>query len=179
MKKGNKMKSKLKTRMYVLVNGSLSQMQKGIQALHAVVEYGIEHPTEEYQQWATEDKTVIVLDGGTSNSGIESMDSYYVISYAGDMENNAKFLCEEIGIDFAEFRDPDVNNCLTAIAFIVNEKIYNYEKYPDYIDLKSDYDEDLPNKSLYDSEEHYISNWLGGEDNAKLREFLKHFKLAL
>ena len=173
------MKNKLQTRMYVLVNSSLGPINKGIQALHAVVEYGIEHPTEEYQQWATEDKTVIVLDGGTSNSDIESMDSHTVISYVGDIENFGKILVERFGIKIAQFREIDLNNCLTAIAFIINEKIYNYEKYPDYIDLKSDYDEDLPNKSLYDSEEHYISNWLGGEDNAKLREFLKHFKIAL
>lgn len=105
------------TRMYVLVNRSLSPIQKGIQALHAVVEYGQKYQTPEYKKWAKNDKTVIILDGGTSNSNEN-----------GEMEK-ALLKLKELKYKFSEFREPDINNCLTAIAFIVDERIYDEDKY--------------------------------------------------
>ena len=55
--------------MMGLVPYNLSDIQKGIQFGHAVVEYANDHfNDEEYQQWAKNDKTFIILNGGTTNN---------------------------------------------------------------------------------------------------------------
>ncbi len=172
------MTNKLEKRMYILVNRSLSQMQKGIQTLHAVVEYGLQFPTTEYFEWANEYKTVIILDGGTSNSVLHlEMDSsipYKPISsyFEGNMENQHLYLSEELNMNVAQFKEPDVNNCLTAIAFIVDERVFDREKY---LDFEHDLNDGLGNSIRYKG---YIDT-MGGEKNVKLREFLSKFRLAL
>ena len=51
-------------RMMGLVPYNISPIQQGIQFGHAVVEYGLESGnTPEYQKWAKEDKTFIILNG--------------------------------------------------------------------------------------------------------------------
>lgn len=104
--------------MYVLVNNSLSTISKGIQAVHAVVEYGQKYSTlDEYKNWAKKDKTVIILDGGISNKNKK----------VGMKEIVLKL--KNLKVNFSEFREPDINNCLTAIAFIVDERVYDENKY--------------------------------------------------
>ena len=62
----------LKYRMYILVERHLSPFDKGIQSAHAVAEYYNEcrlwNKKEEmkaFDKWANEDKTLILLNGGT------------------------------------------------------------------------------------------------------------------
>lgn len=157
-------KNKLEKRMYVLVNRSLGQINKGIQALHAVVEYGLKYPTTEYFEWANEYKTVIVLDGGTSNSETSVM---------GDMENQFVYLFNELNMNAVTFHEPDVNNCLTAIAFIVDERVFDREKY---VSLNPMLFEFCEKDVRYVK---YMNKLLGSEKNVKLREFLSQFRLAL
>lgn len=56
--------------MYHLVHRSLSPIQKGIQAGHGAVEYIVENGSvtdnKRVNKRAKDDKTFIVLDGGTS-----------------------------------------------------------------------------------------------------------------
>lgn len=103
-------------RMYTMVLRQLSPIQKGIQALHSVVEYSkLFGDTNEYKQWADCDKTAIILDGGTSQDMID------IIKFLTDNKYN-----------YAIFEEPDLYNSMTAISFIVPENIWNINDYPDY-----------------------------------------------
>ena len=87
-----------KFRMYGLVNYQLSGIQKGIQFGHAVVEYGLKYFNDpDYQEWANENKTFIILNGGTTNSDMLSL---------GTLNQHADFL-KRLGIKFTEFYEPD------------------------------------------------------------------------
>jgi hypothetical protein len=164
----------LEKRMYVLVNRSLSSMQKGIQASHAMIEYALKYfNDQEYFDWAKIWKTVIVLDGGTSNSELlaESLKKEAEdLIYVGQMENH-QYLLEKNGIKFASFIEPDVNNLLSAICFIVDEKVFNKEKYPDFVIT------DWAEINLPGLKEQWMENI--GEQNVFLREFLTQFRLAM
>lgn len=95
--------------MYCLVLKQLSPIQKGIQAAHAIVEYGTEYGnTPEYGKWAETDKDIIVLDGGTSPQ----------------MEDIVTDL-EICSVKFAVFHEPDLNGLLTAVCFITDEIVFS------------------------------------------------------
>ena len=82
----------LEMRMYFLVMYNLSDIQKGIQAGHALVEYVSAHGSDkpDFILFSSFDKTFIVLNGGTSNEGARSVDG---MPYTrGSMEDHAKYL---------------------------------------------------------------------------------------
>lgn len=99
-------------RMYFFVMYNLSGIQKGIQAGHAAIEYQLKHgKRKQYKDFANHHKTFIVLDGGGSN----------------DMIEREKEL-ESFGVPFASFQEPDLNNSISAIAFIVPEMVFSISK---------------------------------------------------
>lgn len=158
----------LEYRMYGLVAYQLSgTIHAGIQFGHAVVEYGqlvIGVPPFEaiYKKFAQKDKTFIILNGGTTNENPERL---------GTLQQHAKALRDN-GIITAEFREPDLNDTLTAVVFLVDERIFNRELYPDFV--KNEIVSEEENEKQY-------KEWLeriGGEKNAFLRTFLPNFKLA-
>jgi hypothetical protein len=110
-------------RMYFFVMYNLSGIQKGIQAGHAAVEYGLKFgKTKTYKEFATHHKTFILLDGG----GSEDM----------------KFRMEELdcfGVQHTPFYEPDLNNSLSAIAFIVPKSVYGR----DIVGLDGDHSIDI------------------------------------
>ncbi len=62
----------LEYRMYGIVPYNISEIQKGIQFGHAVVEYSLKHfKNEDFQEWAKKHKTFMVMNGGTTNNGEE------------------------------------------------------------------------------------------------------------
>lgn len=147
----------LEIRMYGLVNYQLSGIQKGIQFGHAVVDYGINYPTEEYSNWANNHKTFIILNGGTTNDNANSL---------GTMNLHLETLRSK-NITVQEFREPDLGDQITAICFLVDERVFDKKKYPDCDHL------------FYDINDR--KKWvreIGGSKNLFLREFLKDFKLA-
>ena len=85
--------------MYSMVLRQLTPIQKGIQSAHAVVDYARKVKNESvgldvvvgYTQWADTDKTLIVLDAGTSQ----------------DLEESINFL-KDNNIVHAVFKDPDL-----------------------------------------------------------------------
>jgi len=187
----------MELRMYGLTNYQLTGIQKGIQFLHGVVEYGQkvkEHGNEIasciYNDWANNHKTVILLNGGTTNhrSGDDGLPF-------GSLNNHVLTL-DENRIDFATFNEPDLGDQLTAVVFIVDERVFNRKKYPDFEDwvienygelIRSDYyttsymlaqkiktSESKSDKKVY---EEWIK-FVGGNKNVFLRDFLKNFKLA-
>lgn len=158
----------LELRMYGLVPYNISPIQQGIQHGHAVVEYGMKYfKDKDYQDWAKKYKTFIILSGGTTNNG-EQPHKYALHNepYFGSMQKAHLELMKN-KIKIAVFYEPDMNDTLSAICFLVDERVFNKEKYPEY-------DEHFRTRDLY-------PQWLktmGGEKNIFLREFLKLFKLA-
>lgn len=157
------MSQKLEKRMYFLTMYNLSDIQKGIQPAHAVVEYHLKYPkSSEYFDWARNYKTIIILNGGTSNAGRESKHKS-ILPGKGTMEMHLKFL-KKNKIKCAHFYEPDLNNSLSAIAFIVDETVFNKKKYPDWD----------PNSGIPFSK--FVKKV--GKKTATLKEFLKDFRLA-
>ena len=166
----------LKQRLYHLTLYNISEIQKGIQCYHAGIEYSLIHGNSaEYKQWANKDKTVIILNGGTTNSfGFEP---YSNEEYFGTMQNHILEL-EKNGIKYSLFREPDLNNAITAIAFLVDERVWNKKDYPEIslFDLNIDIAENTIEKIKDKTREYYTK--LYGKEVAFLREWLVNFRLA-
>jgi hypothetical protein len=196
------MNEKLELRMYGLVPYNISPIQQAIQFGHAVVEYGqrVKLPQAMskmsinasciYDDWADNWKTFIILNGGTTNHRVDEQGMPF-----GTL-NNHLLVLEENKIDFATFHEPDLGDQLTAIVFVVDERVFNRKKYPDFEDwiienygelIRSDYyttsymlatqikqSTSKRDKKVYDE----WSKFVGGEKNIFLRDFLKNFKLA-
>jgi hypothetical protein len=170
----------LEYRMYGLVPYNLSPIQQGIQFGHAVVEYqqtvkGLSNLEKIYDKWAKQDKTFIILNGGTTNNTIDRL---------GTLNQHLRTLTDN-GIGTAVFHEPDLGDQLTAVVFLVDERVFNREMYPDFQEEKLPYGVRKPSKkALTDLEERNEANYqkwvekIGGPKNAFLREFLKPLRLA-
>jgi hypothetical protein len=193
------MGKKLELRMYGLVPYNISPIQQAIQFGHAVVEYGqkvkgngFELASVTYNDWADNWKTFIILNGGTTNHKTSLEDGLPF----GSLNNHLLTLMDN-GIEFAQFNEPDLGDQLTAVVFIVDERVFNKKNYPDFSDwLMSSKYADLvrvePGRSAYSigenikkstskEDQKVYQEWIdfvGGEKNAFLRDFLKNFKLA-
>ena len=196
------MENKLELRMYGLVPYNISPIQQGIQFGHAVVEYGQkmkylgEHNQSlniQYNDWADNWKTFIILNGGTSNHSVNRYSD--TEDFFGSMENNLKLL-EDNGVEVGTFYEPDLNDMLSGIVFIVDERIFNKKDYPDFSDWLmsskyaelirtfdtdvntiADYIKNSTNKEDQKAYKEWV-NLVGGEKNVFLRDFLKNFRLA-
>lgn len=195
------MKEKLELRMYGIVPYNISPIQQAIQFGHAVVEYGQNVKSydvinnielKKYNDWADCWKTFIILNGGFSN---HSINRYHQTDepFIGTMESNLITL-EQNGIEIATFYEPDLNDLLSAVVFIVDERVFNKKKYPDFEDWVIENYGDLitGNGSSYQiarrikesnskEDQKVYQSWVkivGGEKNVFLRDFLKNFKLA-
>ena len=154
-------------RMYHLVMYNISPIQQGIQAYHSAIEYALRYSnTAEFQQWARNDKTVIILNGGTSHN------FEYEISKLGTMEKHCLVLVEH-GIKFAVFHEPDLSFSTAAIAFLVPAKVWDKEAYPDWESLSP---EEQAGTGLADYDD-YVNKVIG-EENEWMRNFLSQFRLA-
>jgi len=179
-------------RMYFLVQYNISPIQQGIQALHACVEYQQKYGnTVEYKTWAKKHKTVILLNGGTSNDGLGFF--YGNNQQLGTMEMHLIDL-EKNKIKCAAFYEPDLNYCCSAIAFLVPETVYNKKDYPDFEQLDNwdnRYKVHIIKKPLANRDEKEREIWEKnrpkryndyvkefGKDVAFLKDFLKPFRLA-
>jgi len=170
----------LEYRMYGLVPYNISPIQQGIQFGHGVVDYGQsvkDIPTHQklYDKWANEDKTFIILNGGTTNNNPERLGTL----------NQHLLTLREAGIVCQDFYEPDLGDQLTAVVFLVDERVFNKELYPKFVP------EILPWKNKKPTEkelsqldernnknyEHWVEK-IGGKQNAFLREFLEPFRLA-
>jgi len=198
------MENKLELRMYGLVPYNISPIQQAIQFGHAVVEYGQkmkylgEHNQSlntQYNDWADNWKTFIILNGGTSNHSINryhSTDEPFV----GSMESNLITL-EQNNVEVATFYEPDLNDMLSAIVFVVDERVFNRKKYPDFGDwIIENFGDLLMTDDPYETRKTLINklrestnkedqkvyqSWvkfIGGERNVFLIDFLRNFRLA-
>lgn len=185
---------KLEFRMYGMVPYNISPIQQGIQFGHAVVEYGLTlGNTEEYQKWAKEDKTFIILNGGTTNDSPDITTG----EYKGTL-NQHKEKLKLNGLSVVPFYEPDLGDQLTAVVFLVDERVFNKKKYPDFKDyvitkigreeyelnkksflIKTEGKENPIPENIYpELYKEWVDKLIGGEKNAFLRKFLENFKLA-
>lgn len=193
------MENKLELRMFGFVPYNISEIQKGIQFGHAIVEYGLENfHTNEYLDWAKYWKTIIILNGGTSN---HSTNRYHETEeeYVGSMETILETL-KENNVTLGTFFEPDLNDMLSAVVFIIDERVFNRKKYPDFGDwIMENHFSYLKNNTLTGSkiermrkegyflsgnttEKKLYSDWVdlvGGEKNVFLRDFLNPNKVKL
>ncbi len=96
-------------RMYVLVPYNLSDIQKGIQAAHAGMEYVYEKKDNpKVIDWIKNHKTMIILNGGTTGK-------------RGSLQNYIKDLTK-LKVNGLAFYEPDINDALTAYAFVLDMK---------------------------------------------------------
>jgi hypothetical protein len=186
----------MELRMYGLVNYQLTGIQKGIQFLHGVVEYGqfIKNVGGEellkYNEWADKYKTVILLDGGTTNTNPIRL---------GTLNQHLQTL-KDNNIFYTDFYEPDLGDQLTGVVFIVDERVFQKDENRKYVYLDfEDWVFENPNpyistlnrtdkwiiKSLRENtkktDPDYYNKWveyMGGEKNIFLRDFLKDFRLA-
>lgn len=185
----------LELRMYFFVPYNISPIQKAIQAGHAALEYAYEHGrTELFKKFVKKWKTWIILDGGSTNESEEP-------ERMGTMQ---EILTEIVRsgvypfIDFAVFQEPDLNDTLTAICFIVDERVFNREDYPNYLDwilnikMTPEARDAMPAanvvmlkmqsmEKLQEMFPEWYPEWvkfLGGERNLFLRELLRDKRLA-
>jgi len=183
----------LKYRMYFFVPYNISPIQQAIQAGHASLEYvrrfGL---TPDLVSFMDNDKTWIILNGGTTNSSLDkndkplgTLDLLHEELWAGD-------------IDHSIFREPDLNDAMTAICFLADERVWDYETYPEFYDWfiefklspEYKYSMDMKNPSMrkYTPEQfkqlfpEFYKQWtdeiLGGEKNEFLRNLIRGKKLA-
>ncbi len=173
----------LELRMYGMVPYNISPIQQGIQYGHAVVEYGQKIKRlstngdifNDYNEWANGWKTFIILNGGTTNLNESRL---------GSLNQHLQTL-QNMGVFCATFYEPDLGDQLTAITFIVDERVFDREKYPDFIEPSLD-DILCSNRtgSLVNTYQSWVEQFGDDEDTQKkilaLREFLhpKNFKLA-
>lgn len=161
--------------MYGLVPYNISEIQKGIQFGHGVVEYVQKHfKDDDYQEWAKNHKTFIILNGGTSTT----------------MRQNAIILNEE-RIKNATFMEPDLNEMMSAVVFLVDSRVYDRETYLDFYEYctkikgrtlppKKELGDDFI-KMVKEMNTPDYNDWVeyvGGEKNVFLRDYLKNFRLA-
>ena len=171
MDKIKEMAERLEQRMYGLVPYNISPIQQGIQFGHAVQEYNniarksdmhVKPGDSNYHgfyDWADNDKTFIILNGGTTNNNEESLGTL----------NYAESELYSLGIQIATFHEPDLGDQLTAIVFLVDEHIYDYAKYPTYDFMRDEVSEFEYYETLFGKEYEHILD---------MRGFLSKYKLA-
>lgn len=168
------MREKVKYRMYGLVPYNISPIQQGIQFGHAVVEYSIKSygSHDDYKQWAKEDKTFIILNGGTTNDNEERL---------GSLNQTVRRL-EDICIPYATFNEPDLGDQLTAVVFLVDERVWDKVTYPDYEDRLNNpiTGTHFSQSDIDESPENYYFRKFGNDRTwiLEMREFLSNYRLA-
>ena len=187
--------NKLELRMYGLIPYNISPIQQGIQFGHAKDEYTLTmfeildekekydyksiKLVSQYRDWLKNWKTYIILNGGTTNLNPDK---------PGTLNKHLQTLKDK-GVFCAAFYEPDLGDQLTGVDFLVDERVFNKEKYPDFEFDRTQktigygyWSEDPLNpKFLKEGDSIRWKEWvnyIGGETNLWLRFWLKNFRLA-
>lgn len=176
----------LEKRMYFFVIRQLDGMNAGIQIGHTALEYAFKyHKDPEYVDFIKNWKTFIVYNGGTTNSDFDS-------NWYGSL-NQIKDDLKANGVKFAKFKEPDLNNALTAVCFIADERVWYNAKFPDFqidyscgegvitgISTTTTYTQYNSNSNVNSDGQTYEAwvEYMGGEKNLFLRELVKNKRFA-
>jgi hypothetical protein len=184
----------LEVRAYYFVPYNISQMQMGIQAGHAGWRYARRFSADNPEIWDFVDyhETTIILNGGTTNSRRD-----FDGKSLGTLNQIADSLLEN-DIQFSHFEEPDLNDALTALCFLADERVFNRKDYPDFLDYIFDV-KMYPDARSATPEQNYImlkmqtaehlqemfpeyyKEWVrfvGGVKNVFLRDLIKGKELA-
>lgn len=101
-------------RFYAFGNYYLSSIQQGIQAGHVISEMSI-MGKKDYTEWAKNHKTIVLLNGGNSES-LQDIYNYFIRLQSMGM----KYV-------YAKFNEDEqsLNKALTSVGIIIPEKIYD------------------------------------------------------
>lgn len=183
----------LELRLYFFVPYQLTGIQQGIQSGHAALElalkYGRNNPNHIIWDFIEKHKTWVILNGGTTNSTYDNDGTP-----KGSLNQISDSLYQN-NIEFERFFEPDLNDAMTAVCFICDERVFDRENYPmfkeyllnNYVDgfsynMKQEF-HSIKYDSLKLKEKfpvHY-REWVdlvGGEKNAFLKELIDGKKLA-
>ena len=186
----------LELRMYFFVPYNIAPIQHGIQAGHSMGEYllkyGRYNPDHPVWDFLEKHKTWIILNGGTTNVRMIEVGDERM--FAGGLNNIYDQLIAN-DIECTHFIEPDLNDALSAVCFVCDERVFNFDEYPNlkYFILNYKYE---PNsiKELKQSQAlnmsddelklNYIeeyNEWIefvGGEKNVFLKELIYRKPLA-
>lgn len=152
----------LEYRMYGFVPYNISDIQKGIQYGHGVVEYSlINGNDDDYIKWSVKDKTSIILNGGTTNNNEDKLGSL-------NIKTN---MLDAFGVKYATFEEPDLGDQLSAVVFLLDERVWDVKKYPSPPDVIVHGVKTQPNNCSY------VEN-MGGPNIYELRKYIVKHKLA-
>lgn len=173
----------LEYRMYGLVPYNISGIQAGIQYGHAIQEYNnifldgkltTDLELIAFNKWRKEDKTFIICNGGTTNEDFNGQ-------WYGNMQQQRDRL-GETGILFSEFHEPDLNNALSGFVFLVDERVFDRETYPDYVNTPTPWSHadrfkvtDSQKRGWETMNEKNREKWvekIGGPNNDFLRQYV-------
>lgn len=178
------MEKELELKMCFFVLNQLNDLEKGIQcgksALRYVRKYATENPivwefVDMHEKWE-------ILECPSTNDEYD-----YDNIVIGDLNKIGESLYAN-GVDFSIFRDTNLNNSLTSICFIVDERVFNKEDYPDFENYLMDkisyvttkeFIDSQPLKELKESFHVEYKEWIrliGGIKNEFLRELIKNRK---
>ena len=189
----------LELRMYFFTVSSLKGIAQGIQCGHALgrycLRYGRNDPNHIVWDFVNNHETWIILNGGTTNEqrDFDGIPMGTMNQLADDLLKN--------DIQFSYFLEPDLNNALTSLCIICDERVFNREDYPNFIDwlldvkmynaAKKEAEKNNPQlwvelkmKSFEEVQgifPEYYKEWvrfLGGVKNVFLRELTRDKKLA-
>ena len=85
-------------RLYVLIDNKLDSIYGCVQGGHVVAEWLLNHPNQDWN-------------------------NNYLIYVSADVSRWKERL-ELLGIDYTEFKEPDLNNQITALAVLNNDRIF-------------------------------------------------------
>jgi hypothetical protein len=181
----------LRKKAYFFVPYNISAAQIGIQAGHALGRYALKYGKNDLNHviwdFLENHETWIVLDGGTTNE-----DRDFEGIAAGTMNQIGDQLLEN-DIEFSYFIEPDLNHALSALCFIADERVFDRELYPDFINYFIDnYRTSAPAQEIvairmlsYEQLKEYAperyKEWvrlIGGVKNVFLRDLIKDKHLA-
>ena len=179
--------------MYFFVPYQLTGIQQGIQCGHASIEYMMKYWKElDCVDFRENWKTWVILNGGTTNSKTDETNK--PIGTLNQIHHDLWLN----SINYALFHEPDLQDALTAVCFICDERVFNKELYPNFMDWILDVkmypdarkvipnanERMLRNLSKEKCEEffpEYYKEWtefVGGKKNVFLRELINGKKLA-
>lgn len=163
----------LAKRMYFFVPYNISPIQQAIQAGHAALRYAMKYIDDpEVLDFVQNHETWIILNGGTTNN-TRNLDG----ECKGTL-NQIRDLLAENDIKFAQFHEPDLNDALTAVCLIVDERVFNTTDYPSFDKHYEDMTigDDMGNTTYTDVEESYSRFY--GEKTRFLKDLILTKKLA-
>ena len=179
-------KENLELRMYFFVPYQLTGIQQGIQCGHAALEYAKQFGhTPEYKDFIDNWKTWIVLNGGSTNSRNQEVGIDPECKPIGSLNQILESL-QKLGPVCSYFREPDLQDAVTAVCFICDERVWNYEKYPDFDEAIYGSVDDHPWKECFYKTDNgcimsydmWLSKCIGGSINLELRKIIRGKRLA-